>query len=97
MGEPLDDSPSLSLKDKQLNAAMFLKELSARMDDISSKLNILYELFDSSDGMTRGQTSVLTSLRQTIIPFVEGSAVKLKEVSSVLSPISGLNYVHNRD
>ena len=71
-------SPSLSLKDKQLKATIFIKELLAHMDDMSSELNILYDLFASSDGMTRGQTLILRSLRQTIISFVKGSAANLK-------------------
>ena len=97
MGEMLNDSPSLSSRDKQLNAAMFLKELSARTADIVIELSSLHKSFSESDNLSRDQKSMLKSLQQTIIPFMSASGPKLHQASKILSPISGLDYVHKRE
>ena len=95
--KPPDLSRDFSTEDKKVNATMYLKELSARMVDVSTELKRIHETFSSSDSLTRDQKSLLKSLKQTIIPFIDESSTQLVDASKVVAPISGLDYVHKRD
>ena len=93
--KPLDDSPSLSIKDKQLKAVIYMKEVSDRMTDVSCELKELTRIFSSStDENIRLQKLSMSSLAKTIIPFLDESASRINTASKILAPIGGTDYVH---
>ena len=96
-GKPPDLTSILSAVDKQVKATMLMKELLARIADVSSELKKLHEVFIESDNLSRDQKCILRSLKLTIIPFLLESSTKLIDASKVVAPISGLDYVHRRD
>ena len=95
--EPLDDSPSLSIKDKQLKATLYFKEVAERLKDVIAELKDFHSVFLGNENNNRNQTLALTSLRKTIIPFLEASSKNIRDASKTVSPIGGTEYVHNRN
>ena len=67
--EPLQDSPSMSTKDKQLKSTLYLKEVSERLIDVTTELTELHRLFISENNLGRTQSLALTALRMTLLPF----------------------------
>jgi len=43
--EPLDDSPSLSIKDKHLKATLYFKEVAERLKDVMAELKEFHSVF----------------------------------------------------
>ena len=95
--EPLDDSPSLSKKDKQLKSTLYLKEMSERLVDVRTELIESHRAFSKIERLTRNEKKKLTALKRTIIPFLEESSMHIRSASKTIAPIGGLEYVHNRD
>ena len=58
------DQPRKSIKDKQLQATLYLKEVSSRMKDIIFELNTLHKTFSDKDSSIRQKTNVLASLKK---------------------------------
>ena len=94
--EPLQDSPSMSTKDKQLKSTLYLKEVSERLIDVTTELTELHRLFISENNLGRTQSLALTALRMTLLPFLKESSKNIRDASKILSPIAGIEYVHNR-
>ena len=95
--DPLASSPPISIKDKQLKATSYLKEVASRMVNVSIELQDIHRVFSARKGLSRTEKSLLSSLRQTIIPFVDEVSQQVNASSKVLSPIGGLDYVHARE
>ena len=89
------DQPRKSTKDKQLQATLYLKEVSSRMKDIIFELNTLHKTFSDKDSSIRQKTNVLASLKNVIIPFLTDASEKMISSSNVVAPISGTSFVHN--
>ena len=88
---PLADSPSLSVKDKQLNSTFYLKEVSERLKDVTVELKKIIILFDIIENLSRNQTLALTALRKTIILFLDKSTKNIKSASKTFFLSMGLN------
>ena len=96
--EPLEDSPSLTVKDKQLKATLYLKEASERLNDVATELTALdCNLNPESVNLDRTQRSYLFTLRKTLIPFIQSSARNIRDASKTVTPIGGTEYLHNRN
>ena len=89
------NQPRKSIKDKQLQATLYLKEVSSRMKDIIFELNTLHKTFSDKDSSIRQKTNVLASLKNVIIPFLTDASEKIISSSNVVAPISGTSFVHN--
>ena len=57
------DQPRKSIKDKQLQATLYLKEGSSRMKDIITELNTLHKTFRDKDLSIRQRTNIIASLK----------------------------------
>ena len=62
---PLSNPPSLSIKDKQLRATLYLEECLSRIDDIEVELSRLHSLFsDVNTTLNRDQKIAIASLKR---------------------------------
>ena len=89
------DQPRKSIKDKQLQATLYLEEVSSRMQDIITELNTLHKTFSDKYPSIRQKTNILASLKNTIIPLLTDATEKKLSSSNVVAPISGTSFVHN--
>ena len=96
MSDSLDtkDLPR-SKSDKQLDAVLELKKISARMKDVSSELTTFLSHFSDRSKLLRNQKSALLSLEKTIIPFITKVASEIHSTSTDLAPVGGANYIHS--
>ena len=65
-----DINEKSSIKDKQTNAVLYVKESSARMHDLAEELNRMYDVMRDNELSNRTKNSELIKLKRTIIPFV---------------------------
>ena len=89
-------TPPSSGKDKQFDACLLLKDISCRQADLHQEIRRFYDIFGASESLNREQKKALSSIKQSIIPFLEKSSKQILEASSKLSPIASANYVHER-
>ena len=76
---------------------LYLKESSARMNDLAEELNIMHDVMRDNELSNRTKNSELIKLKRTIIPLVRGTSEQMFNHSKILSPIFGLDYVHKRE
>ena len=57
------DQPRKSIKNKQLQATLYLKGVSSRMKDIITELNTLHKTFSDKDSSIRQRTNIIASLK----------------------------------
>ena len=92
-----DINEQCSIKDKQMKAVLYLKESSARMHDLAEELNRMHDVMRDNELSNRTKNSQLITLKYTIIPFVHDTFEQIFNHSKILSPIVGLDYVHERE
>ena len=84
-----ESPPTHSVQDKKLAASVYLKEVSSRIHDVAKELSTLHGLFTPvQKDLSRDHRSALTSLKRTIIPFLEESSSKMSASALVVSPIA---------
>ena len=69
-----DINEQLSIKDKQINAVLYVKESSAMMRDLTEELNRMYDVIRDNELSNRTKNSELIKLNRTIIPFVHDTS-----------------------
>ena len=89
------DQPRKSIKDKQLQGALYLEEESSLMKDMITEFNTLHKMFSDKYPYICQKTNILTSLKNVIIPFLTNASEKKISSSNVVTPISGTSFVHN--
>ena len=92
-----DINEQSSIKDKQMNDVLYLKESSTRMHDLAEELNIMHDIMRDNELSNRTKNSELIKLKRTSIPFVHDTSEQIFNYSKILSPIAGLEYVHERE
>ena len=83
-----------TLKDKQLNSSLFLRELAERLVDVKVELTTLLSIFNDFKKLDRNQKTCLNQIRTVIIPFLDESAANVRKSSALLSHIAGTAYAH---
>ena len=69
-----DINEQSSIKDKQMNDVLYLKESSTRMHDLAEELNIMHDIMRDNELSNRTKNSELIKLKRTIIPFVHDTS-----------------------
>ena len=92
-----DINEQLSIKDKQINAVLYVKESSAMMRDLTEELNRMYDVIRDNELSNRTKNSELIKLKRTVIPFVYDTAKQFFNHSKILSSTAALDYVHKRE
>ena len=69
-----DINEQSSVKDKQMKAVLYLKESSARMNDLAEELNIMHDVMRDNELSNRTKQSELIKYKCTIIPFVRDTS-----------------------
>ena len=82
---PPDDSTRQTTKDKQYNSTLYLREFSARLNDVRDDLSRLIELFSERSTLNGKQNSALVSIRKTIISYLSNSTVSIHKSVTLLS------------
>ena len=88
--DPLQDSPSMSTKNKQLKLALYLKVVSERLIDVMTKLMELHCLFISEKELGRTQALDLTALCMTLLPFLKESSKNIRGSRKTQPPFAGI-------
>ena len=83
-----------SQKDKQLDAVLFLKDFSCRLDDVQKELTSFVSSFVDRSTLTRNQRSGMISIEKVIIPLISVSLPRIKNATTLLVPIASCDYVH---
>ena len=65
-----DINEKSSIKDKQTNAVLYVKESSAKMHDLAEELSRMNNFIRDNELSNRTENSELIKLKRTIIPFV---------------------------
>ena len=80
--------------DNFLFSTMQLREIADRVKNTKQFLSNLHEVFTSMDLSKRQKTSMLVSLKTTVIPFLELAASNINKSATRLSPITCSRYAH---
>ena len=75
-----------SSEDKQLSSYLAFKKISARLSNISTKLTELPSLLSNLSMSQYQKASALSSLKQTIIPFITDAFVRISASSKAFAP-----------
>ena len=82
-----------SSNDRKLRASVKMKEHASRLKDLACMLNSTID--DNIIGNSRKERSIKKNIKDTFIPYLEQASLLCSSSANLLSPIPGINYLHN--
>ena len=88
-----DNIDGISLISKKVSSTLSLREMSLRMHDVTAELLVIRIVFENANENERDRKQSLTTIKSSIVPFLNPCSKKLSESANLLAPIAGTNYV----
>lgn len=97
-GETAEEkTPEKTQEEIQMKAALDLKLFGARLSDTGNEIEKIYKIFHDPKSSKIKKKLCLTSIEDTILPFLHCAARVCSDSAKILSPIPSLDYVHRNN